>query len=167
MKRRTMRKAIRSPLLALALIIVFAGTVLATTARNFGPPTLLSRGTLSESVHFNTGAVKFQTKGSVDFVTQTITIGAPGSSGWHGHAGVVLVTVASGRLVHYDADCSATEYGPGAPAGSSFVESGATDPALVRNESTTTPVVVYVTWIVPAGTTPLRIDRDNPGCPQY
>ena len=52
-----MRRAIRSPLLALALIVVFAGTVLATGALNFGPPTTLSRGTVSETVHFNTGAI--------------------------------------------------------------------------------------------------------------
>jgi quercetin dioxygenase-like cupin family protein len=155
-----MRKAIRSPLLAMALIVVFAGTVLATAASGFHP-TLLSRGTMSESVHYNTGAVKFQTKGSVDFVTQTITFDAPGSSGWHAHPGVVLVTIASGSLVRYDEHCSATVYA----AGSAFTESGH-DAGLVRNESTTTPAVVYVTFLVPAGTTALRIDKDNPGCPQ-
>lgn len=58
-----MRKAIRSPLLALALIVVFAGTVLATIPSGFHP-TLLARGTLSEPVHINTGGVKFQTKGA-------------------------------------------------------------------------------------------------------
>ncbi|MBA2381610.1 MAG: hypothetical protein H0V73_05805 [Chloroflexi bacterium] len=157
-----MLKALRSPLLALALIVAFAGTVLATGASHFGPPTLLSRGTLSGPMHVNTGAVKFQTKESTDFVTQTITFGAPGSSGWHAHKGIALVTVASGSLVHYDADCAATTYA----AGSSFVESGTDVAALVRNESTTTPAVVYVTWIVPAGTTALRIDMDNPGCSQ-
>lgn len=161
-----MRRTIRSPLLALGLIAVFAGSVLATPATSFGPATTLSIGTLGESVHFNAGAVKFQTKGSVDIFTQTINVGAPGSSGWHGHAGVVLVTVASGRVVRYGGDCSAIEYGPGAPAGSAFVESGEDVPALVRNESTTTPVVVNVSWIVPAGTTALRIDLPNPGCPQ-
>jgi quercetin dioxygenase-like cupin family protein len=158
-----MRKAIRSPLLALALIVVFAGTVLATFPVPAGSfhLTILSRGTLSEPVHFNTGAVKFQTKGSVDFVAATATFDAPGSSGWHAHPGVVLVTVESGSLVRYDEHCSATVY----PAGSAFVESG--DVAeLVRNESTTTPAVVRVNFLVPAGTTALRIDGANPGCPQ-
>jgi hypothetical protein len=37
---------------------------------------------------------------------------------------------------------------------------------MVRNESETTPAVNYVTFIVPAGTTALRIDKANPGCPQ-
>jgi hypothetical protein len=157
-----MRKAARSPLMALFFIVVFAGTVIATPATSFGPPTTLSRGTLSEPVHFNTDGVKFQTKDSTDFVTQTITIGHPGTSGWHGHAGVVLVTVASGILVRYDEHCVRTVYTAGT-ASSAFVESG-DDPALVRNESTA-DTVVYVTWIVPEGTTALRIDKPNPGCP--
>lgn len=158
-----MLKAIRSPLLALVFVVGLAGAAVATPAVDFGPPTPLSRGTLGESVHYNTGEVKFQTKGAVDFVTQTITIGAKGngaSSGWHSHPGVVLVTVKSGTLVHYDADCSAKTY----PAGSAFAESGGA-PALVRNESAD-PAVVYVTYVVPAGTTALRNDAPNPGCPQ-
>jgi quercetin dioxygenase-like cupin family protein len=158
-----MRKLVRSPLLALALIAAFAGTVLATGASGFHPTTL-ARGTMSEPVHFNTGAVKFQTKGSVDFVTVTITIDPLGSSGWHAHPGVLLVTVASGSETFYDEHCSATVHTAGTSS-ASFVESG-DDPFLAHNESTTTPVVVYVTYIVPAGTSALRIDKPNPGCPQ-
>jgi len=154
-----MRKVIRSPLLAVALTIAFAGTVVATAAVGFSS-TLLARGTLSESVHFNSGAVKFQTKGSVDFVTNSVSIAPGGSSGWHSHPGVTLVTVASGTVVHYDAHCVATTF----PAGTAFVESG-DHPLLVRNESAD-PAVNIVTFLVPAGTTALRIDKPNPGCPQ-
>jgi quercetin dioxygenase-like cupin family protein len=157
-----MFKAIRSPLLALALTVVFGGTVLATVSTGFHP-TILSRGTISERVHANTSAIKLKTKGSVDVVTLTVTFDAPGSSGWHAHPGVVLVTVVSGSLVVYDDDCRGTVYA----AGSAFVESGH-EAGLVRNESTTTLAVVNVTQIVPAGTpnTGLRIDKANPGCPQ-
>ncbi len=163
MDTRRMAKAIRiSPLLAAALIVVFAGTSLATAPSNFNP-TPLSRGTFAGPVNLNTGAVEFETEGAVDFVTATVTLDAPASSGWHAHPGVVLVTVLSGSLVHYDALCVATVY----DAGSAFVESGDA-PGLVRNESTTTPAVVYVTYIVPTETPKdgLRIDQDNPGCPQ-
>lgn len=156
-----MLKSIRSPLLALVLVVGLAGAAVATPGVNFGPPTPLARGTLAESVHYNTGEVKFQTKGAVDFVTQTITIGPSGSSGWHSHPGVVLVTVQSGDLLHYEADCSATSQS----AGSAFTEAG-DQPTLLRNASTTTSAVVYVTFIVPAGTTVLRNDALNPGCPQ-
>jgi quercetin dioxygenase-like cupin family protein len=157
-----MRKAIRSPLLALALIVVFASTALATPASNFHP-TIQSRGTISERVHANTEAVKLQTKGPVDVVAITVTFDAPGSSGWHAHPGVVLVTVVSGSLVVYNDECEGTVQ----PAGSAFVESGH-HAGLVRNESTTTPAVVNVTQIVPAGTpnADLRIDKANPGCSQ-
>jgi len=160
-----MGQAIRIPLLALASIVVFAGTALATAASGFHP-TILSRGTLSEPVHYNTGEVKFQTKGSVDIVTGTVTIDPLGSSGWHAHPGIALVTVASGSLVAYDEHCSATVHTANT-ASSAFTVSG--DAAsLVRNESSTTPEVSYVTYVVPAGTTNagLRIDKANPGCPE-
>jgi quercetin dioxygenase-like cupin family protein len=162
MNRKTMRKAIRSPLLALALIAVFAGSVLATPSSGFGS-TVITRGTMTESVHFNTGEIKFQTKDPVDFVTVTVTIAPGGSSGWHAHPGVLLVTVASGSETFYDQHCSATVHAAGTSS-ASFVESG-DDPFLAHNESATIPVVVYVTYIVPAGTTALRIDKANPGCP--
>lgn len=100
----------------------------------------------------------------MDFVTQTITIGGKGrivSSGWHTHPGVVLVTVASGTLVRYEADCSATTY----TAGDAFTEAG-DHAALVRNEAPSIPAVVNVTYVVPAGTRALPQDADNPGCAQ-
>jgi quercetin dioxygenase-like cupin family protein len=163
MKRKTMRKAIRSPLLALALVLVFAGTVLATARSGFNS-TIVSRGTLSESVHYNTGAVKFQTKGSVAFVTATVTIDPLGYSGWHSHPGVVLVTVASGSLVVYDEHCVGTTHTANTPS-SAFTESG-DEPGFVRNESATTPEVSNVVYIVPAGVQNmgLRIDRNAPAC---
>ncbi len=156
-----MLKSIRSPLLALAFVVALAGAAMATDGVRFGPPKELSRGTLAQSVHYNTGEVKFQTKGAVKFVTQTITIGPLGSSGWHSHPGVVLVTVQSGDLIHYEADCSATPQS----TGSAFTEAG-DQPGLLRNASTTASAVVYVTFVVPAGTTGLRNDAPNPGCPQ-
>lgn len=155
-----MRSTVRSPLVALALVLALAGTALATGASGLSPTTF-SRGTVNDRVHFNTGAIKFQTKEATDLVTQTITFGAPSTSGWHAHPGVVLVTVASGSLVRYDESCAATVY----PTGSAFVESG-DHAGLVRNESSTTPAIVYVTYIVSAGTTALRIDKPNPGCSQ-
>lgn len=137
--------AIRSPALAVVLIVLLAGTVLATDSTGFSA-TLLARGTMSESVHFNTGEVKFQTKAPVDFVTNQVTIQPLGSSGWHSHPGVTLVSIASGSVVRYDEHCAATVF----PAGSAFVEP-AGHVLLVRNESDTTPAVNIVTFIVPSG----------------
>jgi len=152
------RRATHSLPLALGLAAVIAGTALATGASGFhGTP--LARGTTAGSMQFNVGDVKFQTKGSVDFAQSTVTIDPLGNSGWHSHPGVVLVTVTSGTVTFYQSDCSFSRY----PAGSSFVESnGAT--GFARNESTTDPAVVYVTYVVPVGAA-LRIDQPDPGCP--
>lgn len=155
--RRSIRKLLL-PLIVVLGVVALAGTALATPAIGFNG-TILSRATLSESVNFNTGEVKFKTKGAVDITHQTITIDPGATSGWHTHPGVVLVTVKQGSLVRYHGDCAATV----AAAGSAFAESG--DRAgLVRNESTTT-AVVYVTYITPVGAA-LRVDAPNPGCPQ-
>ena len=159
-------KAIRGSVLALGLIVVLGGTALATGGHGFSAA-ISSRGTLSEPVHFNTGEVKFQTKGPVQFIRAQAHFdkSIPGqpvsSSGWHAHPGVLLVTVVSGSLVVYEADCSSTTYA----TGSAFTESG-DDAGLVRNESTIDAAVADVTYIVPAGTKVLRIDKPNPGCPQ-
>lgn len=158
-----MRKSIRIPLLVAVLSLMFAGTVLATVASTGFHPTLLSRGTINQRVNINNSVVEFETKKAVDIVTATVTFDALGSSGWHAHPGIVLVTVLSGTLTEYDEDCVATVQ----VAGTAFVESGR-DAALVRNESTTTKAVSYVTYIVPKGTpnANLRIDKPNPGCPK-
>ncbi len=161
MRTQTLHRVIPGSLLALALVAIVAGTVLATPSNMFvGTP--LARGTTSGAVHFNTPEVKFQTKGDVLLATNSVTIQPGGSSGWHFHPGVTLVSVASGTVVRYDAHCMATVFGPG----SAFIESG-NHPLNVRNEGDT-PAVNIVTFIVAAGTTNpgLRIDAPNPGCPQ-
>jgi quercetin dioxygenase-like cupin family protein len=157
-----MRKSVGIPMLAIVLVLVVAGTALATAASNF-QGTITSRATLSHSIKAKTHEVKLKTKGPVDLVTATVNIAAGGSSGWHSHPGVVLVSVVSGSLVFYDHHCRATVHA----AGSAFVESG-NHAGLVRNESATTPAVVYATYLVPAGTpnASLRVDKPNPGCPQ-
>ena len=163
MDTKNLPRALRlSPVLALALVSAVAGATLASAPVGFhGTP--LARGTFAGPINLDAGAVEFETEGSVDFATSTVTFDAPGSSGWHIHPGIVLVTVLSGSLTQYDPACAATVH----DAGTSFVESG-DQPQLVRNESTTTPAVVYVTYVVPTDTpaTGLRIDSTNPGCAQ-
>ena len=157
-----MRKAIRSPLLAVALIALAAGPAGATPGSG-AVGTIVSRGIATQRVHFNTGEVKVQTKAPVAIVNQTLAFAAPSTTGWHAHPGVVLVTVTSGSLTRYDASCARTVY----PTGSAFIESG-DHAGLVRNESTTITASVNVTYVVPEGVqnTQLRIDKGNPGCPE-
>lgn len=153
-------RATRSASLATVLLALVVGTVFATDASGFHG-TSLARGTTAGAMQINDGVIKFQTKAAVDFAHYTVTIDALGSSGWHSHPGVVLVTVLSGTVTFYQADCSSIAHG----LGTSFVEANG-DTGLARNESATTPAIVYVTYLVPAGAPALRIDQPNPGCAQ-
>lgn len=160
MTTRKSRRAVRGTLFALTLIGVFAGTALATPANQFvGTP--LAKGTMSGTVQRNVGDIKFQTKGAVVFNVASVAVAAGGSSGWHSHPGVVLVTVKAGAITFYDQNCNPTVH----PAGTSFIESDGDGPGLARNEGAT-DALVYVTYIAPADTTVFRIDQGNPGCPQ-
>ena len=132
MTNRKLRSALRSPLLALVLVAVFAGTAVATTASGFGV-TSLSRVTMSEPVHYNTGAVKFQTKAAVDVATATVTVLPGGTSGWHSHPGIVIVSVKTGSITFYDQTCVGTVHG----AGTAFIEAAGNGPGMARNEGAT------------------------------
>jgi len=101
------------------------------------------------------------TKGAVIFRTAQNTIVPGGSSGWHSHPGIVLVTVKVGTVTFYSADCSLNVY----PAGTSFVEREGDGPGLARNEGTVDAIVV-ATFIDFPGTTVFRVGEDNPGCPE-
>ena len=200
--RKRMRTALRSPLLALALIAVFAGTAVATVATGFvGTP--LARGTMSNTVQITTGvddtksiatlnvyianlsavkaptkaqtdalkrykdrlaefmarpqtAINLQTKGSVDVANATVSVAPGGDSGWHTHPGIVLVTVKSGTLTFYNQTCVGTVHA----AGTTFVEVAADGPGIARNESTTVPSELVVTYIVPTTVPPIALRND-------
>ena len=160
MNNPNLRRAIRGPLLALALVGALAGTALATSAVDFSS-TPLAKGTTAGSVQFNTGAIKFQTKGAAVFNTVMITVKPGGTSGWHTHPGVVLVTVKEGEITFYDQTCVFIRH----PAGSSFVEADGDGPGLAHNEGSI-DAIVYATFVAEAGTSAFRLDAANPGCSQ-
>src|SRR5215813_14552825 len=100
---------------------------------------------------------------SPEVVTQQATFQPGAASGWHTHPGYLTGTVVSGQIVRYGTDCSAQTFTPG----QTFYETSAT-PFILKN-TTTDPVVVSVTFVVPGGTptTGLRIDKPQPAtCPQ-
>jgi quercetin dioxygenase-like cupin family protein len=103
----------------------------------------------------------FRTTGPVDMELQVLTYGPGQTSGWHLHPGVHLVTVLSGTLTVYDAECQARIYGPGQP----YV--GGEELHLARNE-TDAPVEMAVTYVTRAGAPrhSLRVAQPAPpGCP--
>jgi quercetin dioxygenase-like cupin family protein len=144
---------------AAAAVGLWIGTALAAPP----PPTIsfAARGTVGTLDAENQGVQVERERGSADHVVAGITF-SPGSSiGWHKHPGVVLVTVASGRLQVFHADCERHVY----KAGDSFYEEG--DVHLARNRGKV-DAVIYATWIIPTSTPTeggLTIPVDPPeGC---
>jgi quercetin dioxygenase-like cupin family protein len=100
------------------------------------------------------------TVGGKDYILRQITVQPGGSTGWHYHDGTLYAFVHSGTLTHTMSDCVTTEtYSQGA----TFIEpSGANHVHIGRNLGTT-PVVLDVLYVDPAGS-PLSEDAPNPGC---
>jgi quercetin dioxygenase-like cupin family protein len=156
----TSRKAV----IAAATFILFGvlvGSAVATLPSG-QTVTLLARAHKAGALHAEAGGVTVKrVGGTADFATLSVSYDAGGSSGWHHHPGVGLVSVASGAVTVYRADCSHRTY----TAGQAFVERGSA-PNLVRNNGTTT-ALVYATFVIPTDTpaTGLRIDDAQPaGC---
>jgi quercetin dioxygenase-like cupin family protein len=101
-----------------------------------------------------------ETVGGKDYILRQITILPGGSTGWHYHLGTLYAVVEEGTLTHTESDCvTATAYRKGA----FFVEqSGASNVHIGRNLGTT-PVVLDVLYVDPAGS-PLAESVPNPGC---
>jgi len=90
------------------------------------------------------------------------TVAPGGYFGWHRHGGPVWAIVAAGTITLYDSadfSCAGRMYSPGA----AFLDVG-DHVHNARNEGTE-PVVVYGTFMLPAGA-PIRADAPDPGvCP--
>ncbi|HWG27434.1 cupin domain-containing protein [Actinospica sp.] len=95
-----------------------------------------------------------------DYILRQITVQPGGSTGWHYHDGTLYAVVEQGTLTHTESDCVTTAtYSEGA----AFVEdSGAGNVHIGRNLGTT-PVVLDVLYVDPAGS-PLSESVPNPGC---
>ena len=132
---------------------LFAGNVLANHLPAVpNVTTSIARGTLAEKAWYNLDGIKIQTKQAVDVATLEVTFAPGASAGWHFHPGPVFVVIREGTLSVWNEDCVKTTYSPG----STFFEAGRAASLLVKNESATTTVRVYGTFIVPVGATPLR-----------
>jgi quercetin dioxygenase-like cupin family protein len=143
-----------------ALITLLAGVALATPSTTDFVGKSLVRASFGQLQAQHDG-VKVQTQGKADVAVFKVTIGPGGSSGWHHHPGVLLVSVKSGAVTEYDHQCNKTVH----KAGKGFVESH-DHPMLVRNHGKG-DAVLFVTFLVPSGTTDegLRIDDPRPkGC---
>ena len=118
--------------------------------------TPLSRGTLGEVKAENDGITVESGSGSADIVTVKVVIKPGGSTGWHHHPGVTLVSVASGTATEYRADCEKTVL----KAGDGFFE-GTDEPHVVRNEGNV-DAVLYPTFLIPTETSPEKLTIAHP-----
>lgn len=84
------------------------------------------------------------TSGPVQISLQNVTYGPGQSSGWHIHPGVHLVSILSGTLTVYAADCQPQTFGPGQP----YI--GGEEVHVARNE-TDAPVEMAVTYVTRPG----------------
>ena len=151
MSRRLTVTLVAALVAAIAVTAAFATPSMGLVAK------LFARGTLMTPVRADADGIKLRTDHTTDHAVQEIVFAPGATSGWHRHPGVVLVTVQSGALAHYDSGCKRDVVS----AGQTFWESGMHQ-TVVRNE-TAHAATVYVTYIVPTGA-PLRIDMPNPGC---
>jgi quercetin dioxygenase-like cupin family protein len=101
------------------------------------------------------------TVGGKDYILRQITIAPGGGTGWHFHDGTLYAFVARGTLTHTDSDCTTTDV---YPSGSAFVEPSGADHVHIGRNLGSTPVVLDVLYVDPAGS-PLSEDAPNPGCP--
>jgi len=151
-----MRRTILLVALGVSVLALVVGAAMATPPKK-AITTPLSRATFGTFAEQNAG-IKVESKGRrADVAIVKHVVDPGGSSGWHHHPGVALVSVKSGAVTLYDEKCKKAVY----KAGKGFVEGH--HPVLVRNHGKV-DAVLYTTYIVPTSTTEegLRIDDPKP-----
>lgn len=140
-----MRNAHRIALAGLAVIGLSLGTGIAQATPSSGV----------------TGVILAQTTaGGKDYIVREITIAPGGETGWHYHQGTLYALVKQGTLTHPEADCGTPDV---YPAGSAFIEPSGADHVHIGRNLGTTPIVLEVLYVNPAGA-PLSNDAPDPGC---
>jgi quercetin dioxygenase-like cupin family protein len=152
-----MRRTLLLVAVGVTVLALVVGTALATPPRG-QTATPLTRATLGIFEAQNDGIEVESERRSADIAIAKVVLEPGGSTGWHHHPGVTLVSVASGTVAEYDVKCEKSVF----TAGEGFVESR-DEVHLVRNHSNV-DAVLYATFIVPTRTPPegLRIDEPQP-----
>jgi quercetin dioxygenase-like cupin family protein len=146
-----------------AIGIVIAGFAWATPIVNLASP-ILASGNQNADIethgeYATTGGefkVFLKTEGPSSIVLQDGAYSEGGVNGWHSHPGMVAVTLLTGAIEWYDADCKMTPY----KAGDSWTEGSQVHYFKVTG---TTGIHLMATFIIAQGLTP-RIDQPAPAC---
>src|SRR5438105_4082680 len=119
--------------------------------------TILATGTIANATEIQANGIRFSSPPNAQVIVQQGDFVAGGTTGWHMHPGLTVVTVTNGTLRFHN-KCSVTVY----TKGESFVEPPNT-PVTVKNESASVPAQVITTLVVPAGMAP-RTNVSPPHC---
>jgi quercetin dioxygenase-like cupin family protein len=130
---------------AVTVLAVFVGAALATTPKGV-TPTPLTRATLGKFEAEHNGIEVESQRTSADFALAKVVIEPGGTTGWHHHPGVALVSANSGAVTEYDAKCHKSVF----KAGEGFFETKG-EVHVVRNQGKAN-AVLYVTFIAPTKT---------------
>ena len=140
-----MKRTILLMAVAVTVLAVFVGAALATQPKDV-TPTPLTRATLGKFEAENQGIEVESQRTSADFALAKVLIEPGGTTGWHHHPGVALVSVNSGAVTEYDKNCHKSVY----KAGEGFFETNG-EVHVVRNKGKA-DAVLYVTFIAPTKT---------------
>jgi quercetin dioxygenase-like cupin family protein len=140
-----MKRTILLVVVAVSVLAVFVGAALATPPKGV-TSTPLTRATLGKFEAQNNGIEVESQRTSADFALAKVLIEPGGTTGWHHHPGVALVSVNSGAVTEYDKNCHKSVF----KAGEGFVESNS-EVHVVRNRGKAN-AVLYVTFIAPTKT---------------
>src|ERR1700687_632847 len=159
-----MKTKIKVVIGAAAVVITAVALALATPIVKLTSP-LLAVGNQKADIH-KTGTaatsngepfrVELETAGPSTFSIQAAAYSVGGQKGWPSHPGMVAVTILSGTIEWYDADCNSTVY----KAGDSWVEGSQIH--AFRNIGTGT-VQLMASFITAKGQA-LRTDQAAPAC---
>jgi quercetin dioxygenase-like cupin family protein len=142
---------------------VIGGLAWATPIFNLASP-ILAAGDQNANIEthgeYATSGGKFKaflkTEGPSSVLIQDAAYSEGGYNGWHSHPGLVAVTLLTGSIDWYDANCKMTTY----KAGDSWTEGSQVHYFKVTGTSS---IHLMATFIIAQGLAP-RIDQPAPSC---
>jgi quercetin dioxygenase-like cupin family protein len=153
---------------AVSAACVVAGIAVATPSLGILSNIISVVGTINHDVHAHAHvalpgsddgfSAELETEGPANFIVQDVVFAPLGTTGWHKHPGVLLLslTADSGSIDWYDANCGKHVYN----AGDSWTE-GTTLHDVVNNSSLNAHFIV--TYVVAKGVAK-RTDEPAPSC---
>ena len=141
--------ALATPVLKLASPLFSTGTISAATDAHG----VTSVPDADNDAYFN---ARLTTDGPSTVTLQDAAFAPGGQNGWHSHPGIVIVTLISGSIEWFDANCNRKVYN----AGDSWTEGSQTHAFRVLG---TTGIHSTAVFII-AKDQPYRIDKPAPAC---